>query len=384
VETISIYIHWPFCLSLCPYCDFNSHILTEIDHSRWLNAYEKELEYFSNTLKNKQIKSIFFGGGTPSLMEPFVVEGIINKISSLAQYCDSCEVTLEANPTSFEANKFKDFKRAGINRVSLGIQSLNDKDLASLGRKHSSNEAICAIKDASKIFDRYSFDLIYARPNQEMIGWKKELELALELARGHISLYQLSIEKGTPFFDLFRRGKLQLPDDDLSIDLYEWTNSFLKAHNYDRYEISNYAYKGNECLHNLRYWNYDEYLGIGAGAHSRIHDRFNVYALMMHHKPEKWLKSVEEHGNGIQQYNKLTQNEIIQEVVMMGTRLADGVKESKLLGLVNLTFADVLDFDILNYYINNNLASFDGGVLKLSNIGLNLHNYLISRCLCVT
>lgn len=384
---ISIYIHWPFCLSLCPYCDFNSHISASIDHARWLKAYEKELEYFTSTLKNKQIKSIFFGGGTPSLMQPFVVEGIINKIASLGQLNDLCEITLEANPTSFETNKFKDFKKAGVNRVSLGIQALNKEDLLTLGRKHSSEEAISAIKSASKIFSRYSFDLIYARPSQTLDAWKNELKFALQLAGSHISLYQLTIEKGTPFFNLFRQGKLKLPEEELSATLYEWTNDFLETNNYSRYEISNYAFKDQECLHNLCYWNYNEYIGIGAGAHSRIHNKTiseqqtEINALMMYHKPEKWLNSVEEQGHGIQYNNKLTKTEIIQELIMMGTRLSSGIKEAKLLDLMNLKFADVLNYDILNHYINNNLASLSNDVLKLSDKGLLLHNYLISRCL---
>lgn len=384
---ISIYIHWPFCLSLCPYCDFNSHISATIDHSRWLKAYEKELEYFASTFKNKQVKSIFFGGGTPSLMQPFVVEGIINKIASLGQLNDLCEITLEANPTSFETNKFQDFKKAGVNRVSLGIQALNKEDLLVLGRKHSSDEAISAIKSASKIFPKYSFDLIYARPSQTLDAWKNELKFALQLSGGHISLYQLTIEKGTPFFNLSRQGKIKLPEEELSAALYEWTNDFLETNNYSRYEISNYALKDQECLHNLCYWNYNEYIGIGAGAHSRIHNKAlaeqqtEITALMMYHKPEKWLNSVEEQGHGIQYNNKLTKTEIIQELIMMGTRLPSGIKEARLLELMNLKFADVLNSDVLNYYINNNLASLSNDVFKLSDKGLLLHNYLISRCL---
>ena len=381
MSTISIYVHWPFCLSLCPYCDFNSHIANNIDHNRWLKAYEKELENFIPKIKNKEIKSIFFGGGTPSLMQPFVVQGIIDKIASIGTISDSCEITLEANPTSFETDKFKQFKSAGINRVSLGIQTFDEKDLLVLGRKHSSSEAINAIESASKIFSRYSFDLIYARPDQTLEKWQEELKFALTLAGNHISLYQLTIEKGTPFFNLFRHNKLSLPADDLAATLYEWTSSYLKERDYNRYEISNYAKNGEECIHNLCYWNYNEYIGIGPGAHSRLHERPGVLAVMMHHKPDKWLNSVEFHGHGIQNNISLSDSEIAEELIMMGTRLSTGVKEEPLMQLTKLRFIDVLNHDIVNEYIKQQLITIASNSLKLTEHGLLLHNYLIPRLL---
>jgi len=383
LKPISIYIHWPFCLSLCPYCDFNSHVANTIDHANWLKAYELELEYFVPRIQNKEIKSIFFGGGTPSLMQPFVVEAIINKIASLGKMSESCEITLEANPTSFETDKFKQFKSAGINRVSIGVQSFNEQDLKTLGRKHSADEAINAIKSASKIFERYSFDLIYARPGQTLKAWQEEMKFALTLAGGHISLYQLTIEKGTPFFNLFRIGDLSLPSNDLAAELYEWTNSFLGQHGYNRYEISNYSKLGEECIHNLCYWNYGEYIGIGPGAHSRIHDSGNVHAVMMYHKPDKWLESVFEQKNGIQNNVKLSKEETIEELIMMGTRLSVGVKEDSLHKLLGLSFKDILNQDILEYYTEKNLVSVKNGVLKLSDQGLLVHNYLVPRLLKV-
>lgn len=378
-KSISIYIHWPFCLSLCPYCDFNSHVASSIDHNRWLKAYEKELEYFASIIKNKKVKSIFFGGGTPSLMEPFVVQGIIDKIASLGIISDSCEITLEANPTSFETNKFKQFKSAGINRVSIGVQSFNEKDLSVLGRKHSALEAINAINSASNIFSRYSFDLIYARPQQTLKAWKEELKFALTLANGHISLYQLTIEKGTPFFNLFRSNQLLLPSNDEAADLYKWTGDFLKENNYNRYEISNYSRIKEESIHNLCYWNYNEYLGIGPGAHSRVHKECSISALMMHHKPDKWLDSVNSQGHGIQNNINLSTNEIIEEMIMMGTRLANGIKEESVEKLLQLKFFDILNQDILKQYIDHQLVSLNNGILKLSDSGLMLHNYLIAR-----
>jgi oxygen-independent coproporphyrinogen-3 oxidase len=208
------------------------------------------------------VKSIFFGGGTPSLMLPSTIEAILQKISSIGEMNSCTEITLEANPTSYETQKFKEFKLAGINRVSIGVQSFEQKGLEILGRKHSAKEAISAIKSASKLFDRYSFDLIYAIPEQNLSQWKQEMQFALSLANGHISLYQLTIEKGTPFYKSFHNGKLELPSNDLSANMYEWTNSYLEENSYHRYEISNYASKGQECLHNLCYWNYDEYMII--------------------------------------------------------------------------------------------------------------------------
>ncbi len=383
MNSVSIYVHWPFCLSLCPYCDFNSHIANSIDHSLWLKSYIKELDYFAPNFNNKEVKSIFFGGGTPSLMKPFVVEGIINKISSLSRLSDSCEITLEANPTSFETEKFKEFKIAGINRVSIGIQSFNSEDLLMLGRKHSSSDAINAVKEGAKIFDRYSFDLIYARPGQSLKSWQDELSFAYKLSSGHISLYQLTIEKGTPFFNLYRSNKLHLPSNDLSADLYKWTDSFLNDENYNRYEISNYAKLGQECVHNLCYWNYEEYIGIGPGGHSRIHktlnDQVKIFAIMMYHKPDKWLESVAISNNGIQNRHELSVSEIVAEALMMGTRLSRGFDEKRLVQLLNLDFASVLNIDVLNHYIQNGFVTVDNNILKLSNSGILLHNYLIPR-----
>jgi len=220
MQPISVYIHWPFCLSLCPYCDFNSHIASTIDHDLWLNAYKQEINYFKEKLSGRQIQSIFFGGGTPSLMRPKTVKSIIDLLSNIGLISSTTEITLEANPTSYETEKFKEFKSAGINRVSIGVQSLKPEALEVLGRKHSKDEAISAIKSASKIFDRYSFDLIYAIPNQTLEDWKNELSNALELANGHISLYQLTIEKGTPFYQIFKSGQMQLPSNDSSANMY--------------------------------------------------------------------------------------------------------------------------------------------------------------------
>ncbi|HJD62739.1 MAG TPA: radical SAM family heme chaperone HemW [Rickettsia endosymbiont of Degeeriella rufa] len=378
---LSIYIHWPFCLSKCPYCDFNSHIANSTDDDNWLKSYEKEIEYFKDIIQNKYIKSIFFGGGTPSLMNPKIVEGIINKISKLARIDKQTEITLEANPTSFETEKFKAFKAAGINRVSIGVQSLREDDLKKLGRTHDSLHAIKTIESANKIFSRVSFDLIYARSSQKLKDWQQELKQAMELVTGHISLYQLTIEKGTPFYKLFHDGNLILPNSDMAAEMYKWTNDYLESQNYFRYEISNYAKKGQECVHNLTYWNYNDYLGIGPGAHSRIIENpSSVSAIMMWHKPEKWLEAVNNKNNGIQTNSKLTKQEIIEEILMMGLRLKNGINISALEQKIDAKLENILDISSLNHYQELDLISLDEN-LYLTDKGLMLHSYIVPRLL---
>ena len=381
MNPVSIYIHWPFCLSLCPYCDFNSHLSNEINHDSWLAAYKKEIDYFADKIKGRVIKSIFFGGGTPSLMKPRTVYEIIQKLATLAEISNFTEITLEANPTSYETEKFREFKAAGINRVSIGVQSFKQKGLEILGRKHSAKEAISAIKSASNLFDRYSFDLIYAIPEQNLAQWQQEVEFALSLAGGHISLYQLTIEKGTPFYQLFKSGKLSLPSNDLAATMYEWTSNYLQEQKYKRYEISNYAVQGQECVHNLCYWNYNEYIGIGPGAHSRLHETNSIKAVMMIHKPEKWLQSVAENGHGIQSNVSLAKQEIIEEVFMMGTRLELGISEKKFYQITKNKFLDSLNFKTIEHYMQQGLVDIQNGYLALTDRGLMLHNYLVPRML---
>ena len=381
LRPISIYIHWPFCLSLCPYCDFNSHLFDTLEHDVWLQAYKSEINHFAEKIKGRFVKSIFFGGGTPSLMQPNVVAAIIQKIADLAEISEKTEITLEANPTSYEAEKFKEFKAAGINRVSIGIQSFKEQSLKLLGRKHSADEAINAIKSAAKLFDRYYFDLIYAIPKQTLPQWKEEITYAMSLANGHISLYQLTIEKGTPFYRLFQNGNLELPSNDVAASMYEWTNDYLEKHNYGRYEISNYATPGQECLHNLCYWNYDEYIGIGPGAHSRLHEKNNIQAVMMIHKPSSWLQSVNQNGHGVQTHNNLTDQEAIEEVFMMGSRLASGISENKFEQITGKKFQDTLNQKTTTHYLEQGLVEIQNGYLKLTPKGLMLHNYLVPRML---
>lgn len=368
-------------MSKCPYCDFNSHVTNKIDHNLWLKSYEKEIEHFTDIIQNKYIKSIFFGGGTPSLMEPFVVEGIINKIKELANIDDQTEITLETNPTSFETNKFQLFKLAGVNRVSIGVQSLREDDLKKLGRQHDAKQTIKTIEAARKIFPKISFDLIYARSDQTLKDWQQELKEAMQLASGHISLYQLTIEKGTLFYKLFKDGSLILPNSDKAAEMYEWTNYYLESNNYFRYEISNYALPHHECIHNLAYWHYDNYLGIGPGAHSRIIDnskQATAYSMMMWHKPEKWLQTVNELNAGIQSKIKLSLQEMIEEILMMGLRLKGGININSLEQKIGMKLTDILDIDMLRHYQTLNLIKLDNNIY-LTDKGLMLHSYLVPR-----
>jgi oxygen-independent coproporphyrinogen-3 oxidase len=381
MKPISIYIHWPFCLSLCPYCDFNSHVSNSINHNAWLEAYKKELSYFADRIAKRPVRSIFFGGGTPSLMEPNTILGIIAAISDIAIVDKNTEITLEANPTSYELEKFKEFKAAGINRVSIGVQSLRNERLQSLGRKHSAQNALDAIKSATTLFDKYSFDLMYATQNHDLKTWQDELKEAMEFAGGHISLYQLTIEKGTPFFKLYKDKKLILPSNDEAADMYEWTNEYLQQNQYKRYEISNYAVSGHECLHNLCYWNYNEYIGIGPGAHSRLHNKEGIVALMMTNKPHTWLDKVNELGHGIQTKTQLSKIETIEEVLMMGTRLQAGIVEEKFQEITGKNFSDSLNINIIEQLRHQNFVTMGAGQIKLSENGLLLHSYIVPRML---
>jgi oxygen-independent coproporphyrinogen-3 oxidase len=382
-DDLSIYIHWPFCLSKCPYCDFNSHVSNQVDHDVWLKCYEKELNHFKDIISNRYIKSIFFGGGTPSLMKPLVVEKIIEKIAILAKINEHTEITLETNPTSFETEKFQAFRLAGINRVSIGVQSLVEEDLKSLGRQHDSKQAIKTIEEAQKLFPRISFDLIYARTNQTLKDWQNELVEAMKLASGHISLYQLVIEKGTLFYKLFNKGELTIPDSDQAADMYEWTNSYLNSQNYQRYEISNYAISGHESSHNLAYWQYDNYLGIGPGAHSRINIDSDLHSMMMWHKPEKWLQTVNDLGCGVQIINKLSQQEIIAEILMMGLRLEKGINIDSFQKRVGRQLFDILNLEKASYYMKLGLVHWhekgSNRYIKLTNKGLMLHSQIVPR-----
>lgn len=329
-SAFGVYVHWPFCASKCPYCDFNSHVHRgAFDEDQYLSAYVKEIETTAARAPGRLVHSIFFGGGTPSLMSPKAVGTIIDTIAVNWQIADNAEITLEANPTSIEANRFRGYRAAGVNRVSIGVQSLRQAPLERLGRLHSVEEAKAAVKLAQSIFDRSSFDLIYARPTQTLAEWREELKEALELSAGHLSMYQLTIEQGTRYFDLHQAGKLTLPRDEVAADMYDVTQELTSLHGMPAYEVSNHALPGHESLHNLIYWRYSEYAGIGPGAHGRLLINNTRYATVAEKMPFKWSDRVAEQGDGLITNDALTSDEEGDEFLVMGLRLREGINPSR-------------------------------------------------------
>jgi putative oxygen-independent coproporphyrinogen III oxidase len=321
-----VYIHWPFCLSKCPYCDFNSHVRREpIDEPRFARAFAAEIATTAARLPDRTVSTIFFGGGTPSLMQPATIGAVLDAVAKHWRVAPDVEVTLEANPTSVEATRFRGYRTAGVNRVSLGVQALDDRALAELGRTHTSREALDAVAVARSIFDRYSFDLIYARPRQQPEQWAVELKRALTEVGEHLSLYQLTIEQDTPFEALHAAGKLKTPDEDSARALYDVTLETCAAHGLPAYEISNHARAGAECRHNLVYWRGHEYAGVGPGAHGRLNIDGDRHATATEKRPETWLTRVEADGHGLVTDDVLTRDEIADEFLLMGLRLAEGI-----------------------------------------------------------
>lgn len=320
-----IYIHWPFCSAKCPYCDFNSHVSKKIKKKQWIKGYLSEIQRVRNAVGPRLVNSVFFGGGTPSLMDPEVVEAVIGAIKSSFPISNQLEVTLEANPTSVEAGRFAAYQDAGVNRISMGIQALNDPDLRRLGRLHTAQEARLAFETARNIFARVSFDLIYARQYQTLAQWRAELSEALAMAVDHFSLYQLTVETGTAFGDRYKVGRLPgLPNNDLGADLYELTQSLCDAHNMPAYEVSNHAREGAECLHNLIYWRYGDYAGIGPGAHGRLTLKGQKFATEAFYNPDKWLAAVDQ-GTGEKSAQQIDQTAQATEYLLMGLRIKDGI-----------------------------------------------------------
>ncbi|MGS4887157.1 radical SAM family heme chaperone HemW [Roseibium sp. MB-4] len=321
-----IYVHWPFCAAKCPYCDFNSHVRHQpVDQARFAAAFERELSHFAEMTQGKVVQSVFLGGGTPSLMEPATVERVLTAISDRWSLDPNVEISLEANPTSVEAERFRGYRAAGVNRVSLGVQSLHDEDLKLLGRLHDAATARRAIETARATFPRLSFDLIYARPNQTLTQWEAELMDAIALAADHLSLYQLTIEEGTPFYTLYHAGKLTMPDQDLGAEFYELTQKVTEAEGLPAYEVSNHAKPGAECRHNLVYWRYGDYVGVGPGAHGRLSVGVNRMATSVERHPETWLETVEQNGHGMIEFSGLNEEEQGDEFLLMGLRLTEGI-----------------------------------------------------------
>jgi oxygen-independent coproporphyrinogen-3 oxidase len=325
-----VYIHWPFCLSKCPYCDFNSHVRhAAIDEPRYLRAFQTEIAATAARAPGRTVSSIFLGGGTPSLMQPSTVGTILETVGKHWNVDPNVEVTLEANPTSVEATRFRGYRTAGVNRVSLGVQALDDASLKELGRLHTAREALDAVAIARQSFERYSFDLIYARPRQTPHEWEAELKLAIGEAAEHLSLYQLTIEPDTPFAMLHKSGKLVTPDDDTSRTLYDLTQEVCNAAGLPAYEVSNHARPGAECRHNLVYWRAHEYAGVGPGAHGRLDIDGQRHATMTEKRPEAWLMRVESLGHGLITDDLLTREERADEVLLMGLRLVEGIDPAR-------------------------------------------------------
>ena len=321
-----VYLHWPFCAQKCPYCDFNSHVRHKgWDEDRFLAAYKRELDTFAARMPRQIVSSIFFGGGTPSLMQPATVAALLDHIAALWPVAPDVEITLEANPGSVEAARFQGYHAAGVNRVSIGVQSLNDADLKALGRIHSVAEAKAAVALADKTFDRFSFDLIYARPHQTPEVWRQELQQGLAMAGGHLSLYQLTIEDGTPFAERHKRGQLVVPDEDAALALFDITQQLTSDAGLPAYEISNHARAGEESKHNLIYWRYGNYAGVGPGAHGRVLWDGKRQATATLLGPEDWCQAVEQNGSGLRQVQALEAEHQADEFLMMGLRLTEGI-----------------------------------------------------------
>ena len=346
-EPLALYIHWPFCAAKCPYCDFNSHVRERVDGARFARALLAELEHEAARAGRRRLASIFFGGGTPSLMDPQDVAMLIARARTLFDADASLEITLEANPTSVERGRLAAFREAGVNRVSLGVQALEEEALRFLGRRHGVADAVAALETARALFPRISFDLIYARPGQTEAAWRAELRQALALVADHLSLYQLTIEEGTRFATLHARGAFTLPDADDAARLYEATAEEAARHGLSPYEVSNYAAAGAESRHNLAYWRYGDYLGLGPGAHQRILRAEGMEALRRHRGPEEWLGRVDRDGHGTAATEWLTPAERGREALLMGLRLAEGVDPTRIALRSGLPFDTLLDTDVL-------------------------------------
>jgi len=326
-EPFGIYVHWPFCAAKCPYCDFNSHVRSSIDESAWTSGIVRELQHTASLQGDARpvVRTIFFGGGTPSLMSGRAVDTVLTAIARLWPMANDIEVTLESNPASADAARFADYRAAGVNRLSLGVQALNDTDLKMLGRLHDVAEAKRALDMAQTNFDRVSFDLIYARPDQSVSAWREELKEALSFGTKHLSLYQLTIEPATPFATLHRTGALKIPDDDRAAALYETTQEMTEAAGVPAYEISNHARAGAEARHNLLYWRYGAYAGVGPGAHGRLDLDGKRFATATERLPERWRENVEQKGHGLVEMSEVAPDDAAREHLLMNLRLAEGI-----------------------------------------------------------
>ncbi|MSO98175.1 MAG: coproporphyrinogen III oxidase [Rhodospirillaceae bacterium] len=379
-EGFGLYVHWPFCVSKCPYCDFNSHVAERIEQRAWHDAYLRELAHFAAQTQGRTLTSVFFGGGTPSLMDPATTAAVIEAARSHWAAAADLEITLEANPGTVDAQKFAEFRTAGVNRLSMGVQSLNENDLRFLGRKHSVDEARTAWRSAARVFDRVSFDLIYARPNQDLADWRSELNTALNEVRdsgiSHLSLYQLTMEDGTPMAADYAQKKFALPDEDTGGDMFEATQDLCTAAGFPAYEISNHAAPGQACRHNLTYWRGGDYVGIGPGAHGRLSLGNGAVATRQIKAPALWLKRVATDSHGTQEREALRHEARAEELIMMGLRLNEGVHAARFERLTGQSLESVINTKATERLIsqgflqkqNGRLIATSGGRLALNEI----------------
>lgn len=371
----ALYIHWPFCARKCPYCDFNSHVRAGVDHDLWREALLADMRHEAVLAGGEPLESIFFGGGTPSLMPPALVEALLREAEELWGFAPGIEITLEGNPSSVEAANYADLAAAGINRASLGLQSLEDEALRFLGRLHDAREGMAALEVAQRHFGRVSFDLIYALPDQTTEHWRSQLERALAFGTGHLSLYQLTIEPGTRFETDVRLGKLTPMDDEQAADLYELTQQITATAGLPAYEVSNHARPGEESRHNLTYWRYGDYLGIGPGAHGRR----GGMATLRHKKPENWRAAVSANGNGLTEERPLGVREQASEALLMGLRLAEGIDLAQLSARFGIPQAELIEGKRLSLYADHGLVSTQGDRITVTPKGMPLLDALLGQ-----
>ena len=376
---LGVYVHWPFCQSKCPYCDFNSHVRDGVEQARWRAALLRELEHAAREAPGRRVETMFFGGGTPSLMEPETVAALIARTRQLWDSAPEIEITLEANPTSVEAGRFAALAEAGVNRVSLGVQALDAASLKFLGREHSTDEALEALATARRHFARHSFDLIYARPGQTPEAWAEELERALTLAGEHLSLYQLTIERGTRFFTDHARGTFVLPDEEASAAMFEHTQARLEQAGLPAYEISNHARPGAACRHNLIYWRYQDYVGVGPGAHGRFAVGTTKKATRRSSGPEAWLESVERVGHGTAETSTVEGQDLVEEALMMGLRLADGIDRATFASVTGVDPVEALEAARLDPLVRAGFLEVDPTHLRATPEGRQRLNALLER-----
>jgi oxygen-independent coproporphyrinogen-3 oxidase len=376
-----LYLHWPFCLSKCPYCDFNSHVRDTVDQARWRAALLRELDHYASLTPGRVLGSIFLGGGTPSLMAAETVAALIERAARHWSCADDIEITLEANPSSVESKGLADYRHAGVNRVSLGVQSFDDAELRFLGRRHGAAEAMVAIDNAQKLFRRVSFDLIYARPRQTVAAWRAELATAINFGTDHLSVYQLTIEPDTAFAGAHRRGEIVMPDEDTAAALFEVTQETLEAAGLPAYEISNHARPGQECRHNLTYWRYGDYVGVGPGAHGRLTIDGRKLATRQHRAPEAWLAAVESAGHATRRRAAVEPSDRLNELTLMGLRLREGIRPGRLLAEGGVTIESAYDADRLRRLIDGGFLVRDEQGLRATRSGRQRLNAVIGELL---